>query len=75
MLEEEEGCARGRVRLPSISLTIYRGKGGGGGPYGSLGEGRRPQGKPLMGLGAPTPRKLAPKPGGAATLGDAPPPL
>ena len=21
------GCARGRVRLPSLSLTIYRGKG------------------------------------------------
>ena len=24
---EGEGCARGRVRLPSLSLTIYRGKG------------------------------------------------
>ena len=28
VLEEGEGCARGRVRLPSLSLTIYRGKGG-----------------------------------------------
>ena len=27
VLEEGEGCARGRVRLPSLSLTIYRGKG------------------------------------------------
>ena len=32
VLEEEEGCARGRVRLPSLSLTIYRGKGRGGWP-------------------------------------------
>ena len=24
---EGRGCARGRVRLPSLSLTIYRGKG------------------------------------------------
>ena len=24
---EGEGCARGGVRLPSLSLTIYRGKG------------------------------------------------
>ena len=30
VLEEGEGCARGGVRLPSLSLTIYRGKGGGG---------------------------------------------
>ena len=27
VLEEGEGCARGRVRLPSLSLTIYRGRG------------------------------------------------
>ena len=27
VLEEGEGCTRGRVRLPSLSLTIYRGKG------------------------------------------------
>ena len=27
VLEEEEGCARGRVWLPSLSLTIYKGKG------------------------------------------------
>ena len=27
VLEEGEGYARGRVRLPSLSLTIYRGKG------------------------------------------------
>ena len=26
VLEEGEGCARGRVRLPGLSLTIYRGK-------------------------------------------------
>ena len=29
-----EGCARGRVLLPSLSLTIYRGKGRGGGALG-----------------------------------------
>ena len=34
MLEEGEGRARGRVRLPSLSLTIYRGKRGGGGALG-----------------------------------------
>ena len=27
VLEEGEGCSRGRVRLPSLPLTIYRGKG------------------------------------------------
>ena len=27
VLGEERGCARGRVQLPSLSLTIYRGKG------------------------------------------------
>ena len=27
VLEEGEGCARGRVRLPSLSLTIYTGRG------------------------------------------------
>ena len=27
VLEEGEGCAREGVRLPSLSLTIYRGKG------------------------------------------------
>ena len=31
-LEEERGCARDVVRLPSLSLTIYRGKGRGGRP-------------------------------------------
>ena len=31
---EGEGCARGRVRLPSHPLTIYRGKGRGGGALG-----------------------------------------
>ena len=34
VLEEGEDCARGRVRLPSLSLTIYKGKGGGGGALG-----------------------------------------
>ena len=32
MYEEEGGCAKGRVRLPSHPLTIYRGKGRGGRP-------------------------------------------
>ena len=27
VLEEGEGCAKGRVRLTSLSLTIYRGRG------------------------------------------------
>ena len=46
VLEEGEGCARGRVRLPSLSLTIYRGREEGEGRRDALGEGRRPQGKP-----------------------------
>ena len=32
MYEEEGGCAKGRVWLPSHPLTIYRGKGEGAGP-------------------------------------------
>ena len=41
---EEGGAAPGEgVWLPSLSLTIYKGEGEGGG---ALGEGRRPQGKP-----------------------------
>ena len=46
MLEEGEGCAREGVRLTSLSVTIYRGKGEEEAPRVSLGEGRLPQGKP-----------------------------
>ena len=34
MYEEEGGCAKGMVWLPSHPLTIYRGKGRGGGALG-----------------------------------------
>ena len=44
---EEGGAVPGEgLRLPSLSLTIYRGKGRRRLPRVSLGEGRRPQGKP-----------------------------
>ena len=58
MLEEGEGCARGRVRLPSLSLTIYRGKGGGGGALGFPRGGAAATGETLdalVGKGAFTP--------------------
>ena len=76
MLDEGEGCARGRVRLPSLSLTIYRGKGGGGGALGFPRGGAAATGETLDGFGRPHPLgNLPPKPGGAAALGVAPPPL
>ena len=76
MLEEEEGCARGRVRLPSLSLTIYRGKGGGEGALGFPRGGAAATGETLDGFGRPHPLgNLPPKPGGAAALGVVPPPL
>ena len=46
VLEEERAALGEGVRLPSLSLTIYRGKGVEEAPLGSPGEGRRPQGKP-----------------------------
>ena len=76
MLEEGEGCARGRVRLPSLSLTIYRGKGGGGGALGFPRGGAAATGETLDGFGRPHPLGiLPPKPGGVASLGVVPPPL
>ena len=73
---EGEGCARGRVRLPSLSLTINRGKGGGGGALGfPRGGVAATRGNPRWVWAPPPLRKLAPKPGGAAALGVAPPPL
>ena len=76
MLEEEEGCARGRLWLPSLSLTIYRGKGGGGGALGFPMGGAAATGETLDGFVRPHPLgNLPPKPGGAAALGVAPPPL
>ena len=53
MLEEGEGCARGRVRLPSLSLTIYRGKGGEGGALGFPRGGAAATGETLDGFGRP----------------------
>ena len=76
MLEEEEGCVRGRVRLPSLPLTIYRGKGGGGGALGFPRGGAAAIGETLDGFWRPHPLGNLPrKPGGAAALGVAPPPL
>ena len=68
-----EGCARQGVRLPSLSLTIYRGKGGGGGTLGFPRGGAAATGETLDGFGRPHPLgNLPPKPGGAAALGVAP---
>ena len=73
---EGEGCARGRVPLRSLSLTIYRGKGGGVGALGLPKGGAAAMGETLDGFGRPHPLgNLPPKPGGAAALGVAPPPL
>ena len=55
MLEEEEGCAGGRVRLPSLSLTVYEGKGGGGGALGFPRGGAAATGETLDGFGRPHP--------------------
>ena len=55
VLEEGEGCAKGRVRLPSLSLTIYRGKGGGGGSLGFPRGGAAATGETLDGFGRPHP--------------------
>ena len=49
------GCAREGVRLPSISLTIYRGKGEEEAPYGSSREGAAATGETLDGFGRPHP--------------------
>ena len=76
VLEEGGGCARGRVRLRSLSLTIHRGKGGGGGALGFPRGGAAATGETLHGFGRPHPLgNLPPKPGGAAAVGVAPPPL
>ena len=42
-------------RLPSLSLTIYRGKGGGGGALGFPRGGAAATGETLDGFGRPTP--------------------
>ena len=76
VLEEGEGCAREEVRLPYHSSTIYRGKGEGGGALGFPRGGAAATGETLDGFGRPHPLgNLPPKPGGAAALGVAPPPL
>ena len=75
-VEGGRGCARGRVRLPSLSLTIYRGKGGGGGALGFPRGGATATGETLDGFGRPHALgNLPPKPGGEAALGEAPLPL
>ena len=50
-----EGCARQGVRLPSLSLTIYRGKGGGGGALGFPRGGAVATEETLDGFGRPHP--------------------
>ena len=72
MLEEGEGCARGRVRLPSLSLTIYRGKGGGG-ALGLPRGGAAATGETLDGFGRPHPWETCPQAGrGGCPRGGAP---
>ena len=76
MLEEERAAPGEGVQIPSLSLTIYRGKGGGGGALGFPRGGAAATGETLDGFGRPHPLgNLPPKPGGAAALGLAPPPL
>ena len=57
-----EGCARGRVRLPSHPLTIYRGKGRGGGalgfPLGGGGQGRLDLPRETLGRLAPQAKQV-----------------
>ena len=53
MLEEEEGGARGRVRPPPLYLTIYRGRGGGGGTLGFPRGGAAATGETLDVFGRP----------------------
>ena len=65
MLEEGEGCARGRVRLPSLSLTIYRGKGEGGRPPQIQSE----EGAAARGVSLPPKARGAPPLGFPQTLG------
>ncbi len=50
-----ESCAREGVRLPSLSLTIYMGKGGGGGALGFPRGGAAATGETLDGFGRPYP--------------------
>ena len=71
------GLRQGKgVRLPSLSLTIYRGKEGGGGALGFPRGGAAATGETLDGFGRPHPLgNLPPKPGRGAALGEAPPPL
>jgi hypothetical protein len=61
-LEEGEGCARVRVRLPSHPLTIYRGKGRGGGalefPLGGGGQGRLDLPRETLGRLAPQAKQV-----------------
>ena len=52
---EGEGCGRGRVWLPSHPLTIYRGKGDGGGTLGLPRGGAAATGETLDGFGRPHP--------------------
>ena len=55
-----EGCAREGVRLPFLSLTIYRGKGGGGGALGFPRGGAAATWETLDGFGRPHPWETCP---------------
>ena len=58
---EEERAAPGQgVRLPSLSLTIYRGKGGGGGAQGFPRGGAAATGETLDGFRCPHPWETCP---------------
>ena len=66
---------RGAAALPPL-YYIYSGKGRGGGALGFHRGGAAATGETLDGFGRPHPLgNLPPKPGGAAALGVAPPPL
>ena len=57
---EREGLRQARVRLPSLSLNIYGGKGGGGGALGFPREGAAATGETLDGFGRPHPWETCP---------------
>ena len=59
-LEEERAAPGKGVRLPSLSLTIYRGKGGGEGALGYPRGGVAAIGETLDGFGRPHPWETCP---------------
>ena len=62
-----------KLAVNNVSFTVPDGQVTGF--LGPNGSGKSTTMRCMLGLDAPTPRKLAPKPRGVASLGEAPPPL